>query len=181
MSSWGWGNTIFQITLCTGVFKYLLPKVVFFLFVFNWIHPFFWKSRNIFCRSKLKKVWFQTCHLYFVFSWIHPLFFISKSAKIGGEHLMWWQFKKKWDSCARERTRSARFWNHTRNYQPVRARSPCNVLSGSSPAAQLVHNEVRRAKFMDGWYGMNGISKVSFNFFILCTYIEHAYMYLRRY
>ena len=30
MSSWGWGNNIFEIILCTSVFKYLVPKVVFF-------------------------------------------------------------------------------------------------------------------------------------------------------
>ena len=30
MSSLGLGNTIFEITLCTWVFKYLVPKVVFF-------------------------------------------------------------------------------------------------------------------------------------------------------
>ena len=30
MSGWGWGIIIFEITLCTWVFKYLVPKLSFF-------------------------------------------------------------------------------------------------------------------------------------------------------
>ena len=36
MSSSSLGNTIFEITLCTWVFKYLVPKVVFFLTRIYW-------------------------------------------------------------------------------------------------------------------------------------------------
>ena len=46
MSSWGLGNTIFEITLGTWVFKYLVPKVVFFFRIASGVlktHQFFWK------------------------------------------------------------------------------------------------------------------------------------------
>ena len=34
MSSWGWGNTIFEITLYTWVFKYLVPNLLFFFLAY---------------------------------------------------------------------------------------------------------------------------------------------------
>ena len=64
MSSWRWGlggHIIFEITLCTWVFKYLVPKVVFFfLFLIEFSH-FFFNSRNVICRSKsILKFAFET-------------------------------------------------------------------------------------------------------------------------
>ena len=56
MSSWGWGNTIFEITIFTWVFKYEVQKLSFFFFIFFWIHCFFWKSQKRFTYAKLKKV-----------------------------------------------------------------------------------------------------------------------------
>ena len=44
-----------------------------------------------------------------------------------------------------------------------------------------IYNEARRAKFADGWDGMDGwteYQKCPSNFFILCEYIEHVYTYL---
>ena len=58
MPSWGWGNIIFEITLCTWVFKYLVPNLSFFCRVsisILKIIRFFRKSQQpFFCLSKLK-------------------------------------------------------------------------------------------------------------------------------
>ena len=72
MSSWGVGNVNFEITIFTWVFKNVVPKVVFFLFIFNWIHHFFEKSQKPFLPCKLEKSW---CHLLFVFYWINPVLY----------------------------------------------------------------------------------------------------------
>ena len=50
VSSWWWGNIIFEITLGTWVFKYLVSN--------------FWKSQNLFCRAKLKKDELAPEHVY---------------------------------------------------------------------------------------------------------------------
>ena len=47
----GVGEHHFEITLCTWVFKYLVPKDVF-LFIFNWVQSFFWKSKKTFFAIK---------------------------------------------------------------------------------------------------------------------------------
>ena len=52
MSSWGLGNTIFEITIFTWVFKYLVPKVAFFLTEIS--H----KTKFVNDFSKISKTWF---------------------------------------------------------------------------------------------------------------------------
>ena len=49
ISSWGWGNTIFEITLRTWVFQSMVPKVSFFfahLVGFWKLIIFFWKFKK---------------------------------------------------------------------------------------------------------------------------------------
>ena len=64
ISRWCWGNNFFEITVCTGVLKSLVTKVVFFLFLKDF--TFFFNLKKRFCRTRLKKVWFQTCHFFFL-------------------------------------------------------------------------------------------------------------------
>ena len=72
MSSWGWGNSIFEINIFTWVFKYEVEKLSFFFFIFLWIHYFFWKSQKRFTDAKWKKVG-VTFFLFYIefilFSW----------------------------------------------------------------------------------------------------------------
>ena len=66
MSSWGRVKTILEVNKCTWVFRFLVSKVFSFLFFFAFNHLMFkiWKT---FSNSKLKKVCFQTCHLFVCF------------------------------------------------------------------------------------------------------------------
>ena len=56
MSSWGWGNTIFEITIFTWVFKYEVQKLSFFFFIFIWIHCFFANLKNVLPMNNTKEV-----------------------------------------------------------------------------------------------------------------------------
>ena len=63
MSSWGWGNTIFEITLCTWVFKCLVPNVFAYLVAFWKFLNFLENFKNLICRSKFNlKVRFAYCN-----------------------------------------------------------------------------------------------------------------------
>ena len=42
------GDTIFETTLCTLVFRYFDQQVVFFVFVLNRIYPFYFNSKTLF-------------------------------------------------------------------------------------------------------------------------------------
>ena len=56
LSSWGWGNTIFEITIFTWLFKYLGPNLSFFFLFFCAFFHFDEKFKNLFYHAKLKKV-----------------------------------------------------------------------------------------------------------------------------
>ena len=53
MSSWGWKNTILEIILCAWVFKYLVPKVIFFFVAYIVV---FWKFINFFENFKFSNL-----------------------------------------------------------------------------------------------------------------------------
>ena len=67
MSSWGWGNTIFKITLCTWFFKYLVPKVIFFLFFPLYSSVFSRILKTFFAVHNLKKFGSKLVTFFFCF------------------------------------------------------------------------------------------------------------------
>ena len=74
MSSWWCGNTIFEITIFTWVFKYEVQKLSFFLIVFKKVYPFFENLKNVICFAKwsLKvRFWKHTDIVYFWDSYSH--------------------------------------------------------------------------------------------------------------
>ena len=77
--SWGWGTTIFEITLCTRLFKYFDPNLSLFFCFFCAFIRFDENFKKLIWHAELKKVLFQTCHFFFVFiEFIR--FFIQRSA-----------------------------------------------------------------------------------------------------
>ena len=71
MSSWGWGNIIFEITIFTWLFKYLGPNLSFFYLFFCAFFHFDEKFKNLFYHAKLKKVGVT---VFFVF---YPFFYLK--------------------------------------------------------------------------------------------------------
>ena len=66
-SSWRWGNTIFEITLCTWVFKYLGAKVIFFLLIFYRLQAFFLKiSKTYFVVQNRKNFGYLSVFFFIV-------------------------------------------------------------------------------------------------------------------
>ena len=193
MSSWGLGNTIFEITLWTWVFKYLFPKVVFF---FAYI-VVFWKFinfsenfKNVICNSKLKKVWFQICDLFFVLYWIHQFFdskerddtarstwcnvSLKKMGFLRAKRTTWGREAPDAEKSCRA-TRPMRWFKiadgvrkHLQSFFGVQGRSTRRGPKG-------------RVYGWDGWDGMDGwteYQKCPLKIFILCVYIDKVYTYL---
>ena len=72
VSSWGWGSTIFEITIFTWLFKYLGPNLSFFFLFFCAFFHFDEKFKNLFYHAKLKKVGVT---FFFVFYRTNPFFY----------------------------------------------------------------------------------------------------------
>ena len=69
VSSWGWGNTIFEITLCTWVLNIWFQTCHFgFWFSHGFLknYPFFRKSQKPFLLFKIENSRYRTWHRYMV-------------------------------------------------------------------------------------------------------------------
>ena len=76
----GVGNTIFEITIFTWLFKYLGPNLSFFFLFFFAFFRFDEKCKNLFYHSKLKKLLVPSLSLFSLFFIEFILFFARTSA-----------------------------------------------------------------------------------------------------
>ena len=80
MSSWGWGNTIFEITICKWLFKYFVPNASFFVSIIARCFEnssVFWKFQKHYLPSKIGSKSLLFKHTYIVWfyksCWHHQL------------------------------------------------------------------------------------------------------------
>ena len=88
----GVGNTIFEITIFTWLFKYLGPNLSFFFLFFFAFFRFDEKCKNLFYHSKLKKLLVPSLSpFFFIFYWVHH-FFRPNECKQRGSNSLYWFF-----------------------------------------------------------------------------------------
>ena len=176
------GNTIFKITLCSWVFKYLVPNLLFIFYLNSSV--FLKISKTFFASINFKKL-VPNLSLCFLKS---SVFLIQKSATRGREAPGAMSILKKWDSRARRvfakcpmRTQISKIRGFHQNYDAPKqrqerariARFDVNLKIGDgSKHLQCPLVVQGRSTRPDpkgrvyGWDGMrrDGKSKVSFNF-----------------